>query len=221
MIHRRDHRHHGLAVGKGQNRYLWAREELLDDHLIATLAKDLILHDDMDGGARLGKIVGNDHALAQCQTVGLDHDGVGGVVQILQSVGRLAEHLVSGGGNTVFLHQILGKDLTSLNNCGGLVGAKARNALFREGVNGTQHQRIVGGDYGVVDLVFYGKGHNGVNIGSRDRHTGGVGGHAAVAGQRVHALHGGILANGGNDGVLSAATAYNHNFHIISLLRQS
>ena len=208
MVHGGDHGDNGSAVGEGQYADLRTGEELLYHDLPAGVAEGPVFHDGLYGGFRFFQILGNQNALAQGQTVGLDHDGEGGGAQIGKRLGRIVKDLIGGGGNVILVHQVLGKDLAALNPGGLGVGTEAGNSRLMEPVHTAQGQRIVGRDYGEVHGVGFGKVHNGVDVLGTDLgNAHGVGSDAAVAGQSVDGLHSGIFPQFFDNGVFAASAA--------------
>ena len=78
MVHGGDHGNDHLAIGKGENRDLGARQELLDDNVAAALSKDFVLHAGAHCRHRLLACHGHGDAFAQGQAIGLNHSGDGG-----------------------------------------------------------------------------------------------------------------------------------------------
>ena len=64
-----------LPIAEGQNGDLGACHAFLDDHRSARGAEFATLHHVPNGGLGLRHGLGYNHALAQGQTVRLDHDG--------------------------------------------------------------------------------------------------------------------------------------------------
>ena len=207
MVHGGHHGLYHLAVGEGQHTDLRTGEELLDDHTAARFPEHAVCHHIGDGLHGLLPGLGNDHALAQGQTVGLDDRGDGGGFQILEGSVQIIEDLVLCRGDAVFLHQVLGEDLAALNDgCVG-AGAKAGNPLFRQRVHSAKDQRIVRRDHRIIDLVLRGKFHNPGNIRGADGNADRIGGNTAVSGQGVNRFHGRILFQLFDDGVFPSAAA--------------
>ena len=69
-------------------------EEFLNDNVVAALAEDLVRHHGFDGVHSLFPGLGDDHALTQGQTVGLDDRGDGGGFQIMEGRSHIVEHFV-------------------------------------------------------------------------------------------------------------------------------
>ena len=160
---------------------------------------------------------GDQHPLAQGQAVRLDDDGEGGGPQESQGLRRGGEHLIPGGGDVVFLHQVLGKDLAGLDPGGLGVRAEAGDARGVEGVHAPQGQGVVRRHHGEVHGVAPGEGHDAADVRGPDlRHADGVGGDAAVARQGVNGFHSRILFQLFDDGVLPAAAAHYEERHVIT-----
>ena len=169
----------------------------------------MVFHHVLYGGEGLLPGLGDDDALAQRQTVGLDDGGDGSGFQILQCLAHIVEYLVFGGGDAVFLHQVLGEDLAALDDGGVGVGSEAGDTLFVQCIHTAQHQRIVGSHHGVVNGVLHSEGDDFVNFRSADGHAGSVLRDAAVAGEGEDFRDLGVLFQGADDGVFPSATAYN------------
>ena len=217
MIHRGDHRLDYRAVGECEHRYLGALEELLDDDAVAALTELALLHNGANGVGGLLTLHGDDNALAECETVRLDNNGDGTLGNIFICILRRLKDLVGRGGNAVLLHKILGEDLASLDLCRRGTRAEAGHADSLKSVNATEHQRIVGSDYRVVDLVLRRELNDRINILCTDGNESGVLCHTAVAGEGKDLFDRLVLTELLYDGVLSAATAYYHYFHLVLL----
>ena len=181
--------------------------------MAAALTEDLVLHAGADGLLGLLAGHGNGDALAQSQAVSLDHGGDGGRLEIGQRLVHVVKDGVLGGGNVVFLHEVLGEDLAALQNGGSLVGAEAGNADGFQPVHRAQDQGIVGGNDREINGVVLGEGGNGVQIFRPDAGADGVGGDAAVAGGGENFRNAGALFQALDDGVLPSAAAYYENLH--------
>ena len=216
MIHGGNHGLNCLSIRKGQNADLRPGEEFLNDNVFAALAEDLVRHHGFDGVHSLFPGLGNDHTLAQGQTVGLDDRGDGGGFQILEGGGHIVEHFIFRRGDAVLLHQILGEDLAALDDGGIGPGTEAGNALGFQSIHSTQHQRIVRSNDRIVDLVLHSKFRDLGNVRCPDGHADRVPCDAAVAGQGIDNLYGLIFFQLLDDGVLTTAAADYKDFHITS-----
>ena len=214
VVHGGHHGPDGGAVGKGQHADLRTGQKLLDHDLVAGVAEGFVLHDGLDGVLRLNQILGDQHALAQRQAVGLDDDGEGGGFQILQRLGGVVEDLVAGGGDAVLLHQVLGEHLAGLDAGGLGIRAEAGDARLVKPVHAAQGQGIVRSHHSEIDIMGLGEVHDGGNVlgtDLRDAHR--VLGDAAVAGQGVDGLHAGIFFQFLDNGVLAATAADDQKIH--------
>ena len=218
MIHGGHHGHHGLPVGEGQDGDLRPGEKLFNDHPAAALAEHALLHHGDNGLSGLLPGLSDNDALAQGQTVGLDHNGHFCRFKIPQGRRRIVKALIGGGGDAVFLHQILGKNLAALDlgRCGS--GAEAGDALLVQGVHRPQHQGIVGSHHGVVHLLLYGEGHHGRDVLGPDGDALRIRGDAAIAGQGKNLFHFRVLFQLFDDGVFAAAAADHKKLHSLSPL---
>ena len=180
----------------------------LDDHVVAGLAENMIFHHVPDGGLGLLPGLGDDDALAQRQTVGLDDGGDGSGVQIGKGGGHVAKNLVPGGGDAVFFHEIFGENLAALNDGSPGAGAEAGNFSRFQRVHAAQHQGIVRRDHGVIYLFLLGKGDDLVDFRCADGDAHRVRRDAAVAGEGKNLRDVRILFQALDDGVLPSAAAY-------------
>ena len=214
MVHGGHHGDDGLTVGKGQDRDLGTLQELFHDQLLAALAELVVLHAGADRLLRLLAAASHHHALAQGQPVRLDHHGDGAAADIAECGIQLGEDLVAGGGDAVLFHQVLGEDLAALDEGGLRPGAEAGHADLLQGIDTAQDQGIVRRDHRIVDGICLSEGDNGGNVLGADGDAGGVRRDAAVAGERENLGDLGVLFQLADDGVLPAAAADNHYFHM-------
>ena len=153
VIHGRDHGADGTAVGKCQHADLGTSEKFFDDNFLAGLAKGLVLHDGFHRILRLVQVLRDQNALAERQTVCLEHNREAGGLQVRKRRVRVAEHLVSCGGDTVFFHQVLGKDLAGFDTRGLGVWAEAGDSGLVQPVHAPKRKRIVRRDNGKVNVM--------------------------------------------------------------------
>ena len=210
MIHRGNHRTDGSAVGECQHADLGTGEELLDDDLVAGIAKRLVLHDAFDRILCLGQILRDKHALSQSQTVGLDDDGKIGSFQIFHCLGGVVKNLIGGSGDTVLFHQVFGKDLAGFDAGSLGVRTETGDACLVQTVYAAESQRVIRSHHREINCVGLGKVNNSGDIFGADlRDTNRIQRNAAIAGKAVNCLHGSILFQFLNNGVLTATTADN------------
>ena len=182
-------------------------------------AEFFILHGLANGRFRF--LPGHRHrdALAQGQTVRLDHRRNRRGFQIFQRILRRVEYPVFRRGNTVFLHQILGKHLAAFDYRRILPGTEAGNSDRFQHIHAPQRQRIVRSHHRIIHSLFPGKGRDAVDILCADGNTHRVRRNAAVPGKCVYRFHGGVFLQLADDGMLPAASANYQQFHKFSFLR--
>ena len=216
MVHGGDHGDNAPAIGKGQDADLRSGQKFLNDDSVSGIAEGPLLHDDLHGPLRLFQRLGNQHPLAQGQPVGLDDGGEGhaGAPETVQGRGGVVKDLIPGGGDAVLFHQVLGEDLAGLDAGGLGAWPKAGDAGLVEPVHAPQGQGVVRRHHGETNGMGSGEVHDFVNVpGSDLRHAHRVGGNAAVAGEGVDGLNGGILFQLFDDGVFAAAAADYKQIH--------
>ena len=214
VVHAGDHRLDGLSIAEGQHADLGTGEKLLDHHMIARCTELFIQHDLFHAVGGFLLVLADQHALAQGQAVGLDDHGILALgTDVRHDLGRVVEGLVLGGGDTVFLHQVLAEYLAGLDAGRGFVGAKGRDADRRQGVDHAQGQGVILGNDYIVKGFLFGKGDHGVHVGGGDGLAVGIVADAAVAGCAPDLGAEGAFFQCADNGVLAPAAAYNQNFH--------
>ena len=208
MIHRGDHRHNGFAVRECQHGNFRTGQEFLDNQLGTALAEDLVFHNGAHGIAcfLLGKC--DDDTLAECQTVRLYDSRIGILLtDIRHCLFRIVKDLVFCRRNTIFLHQVLGKDLAALNDRGSLGRSEHLEAVCAQQICHTKHERIIRcNEYPVYGELFRQLEHP-VQIGRLDRIAFGKFCNAAVSRRAVEFGDQRRFAELHDNGVLSAAAA--------------
>ena len=128
---------------------------------------------------------------------------------------EVVEDLVGGGGDAVFLHQSLGKDLAALDLGGGLArGRRQGTPMCLKGVGHAEAERDRPGvttAKSARDLP--GEVHGAVYVRGGHGHADRVRGDAAVAGQGVDLRRLRVAPERPDDGVLSPAAANDHYLH--------
>ena len=196
-----------LTVTEGKHGDLGADHALLNDNGGAGGTKLFVLHHLTHGLLGLLHRSGNHHALAQSQTVGLDHDGRTLRTDVGQRLVKVCKGLVPGSGDVVLFHQFLGKGLAGLDDSGVGPGAEGGDACRLQSVHHAQGQRIVRGHHDKVHGILFGPLDHSLYIGGLDGHAGGHLCNAGVAGSAVELCDTGRLGQLPADGVLTAATA--------------
>ena len=145
-----------LAVDQGKDARLLAFQELLDDDLGAG-RPERAGEAGVDGLLRIGPGLGDDHALAGRQAVGLDDDGQLLRRQIGLGRARVAEAAVGAGGNRELAAQVLGEALGAFELRCRLGGAEDLDAGGGEVVGEAGHQRHLGAHHHEVDRIARGR----------------------------------------------------------------
>jgi hypothetical protein len=133
---------------------LHAHQGLLEDHPAAGRA-ELPREEGPEGGQGLGLVLGQHHALAGRQAVGLEHDGVAvGPGPDEGLAFRQVHHRPAGGaGNAVADHEVLGEGLAPLQpGRGGLV-AEDRHPRGPHRIGHARHQGRLGAHHHQVGAV--------------------------------------------------------------------
>ena len=203
--------HHGLdhlAVREAQHADLRAGEEFFHHHMVAGSAELFVQHDLFHAVGGLLLVLADQHALAQRQAVGLDDHRVFALgLDVLHDLGRVIECLILGGGDAVFLHQVLGEDLGCLNAGSSLVRAKGRDANLCQRVHHAQRQGVILRHHDIIKFFFGRKGHHGLHIRGLDVLAPSVIADAAVARRAPYLAAVRALFQRLDDGVLTPAAA--------------
>ena len=105
MILGRDHWFDCFGIGKSQYRNLRTGQKLFNDDVTAAFTENFIFHHGANCLLCLRKILRNDHAFSQCQTVRFNNrriDVFG--ADIVNCLVRVVEHLILSSRNMVFFH---------------------------------------------------------------------------------------------------------------------
>ena len=176
--------------------------------MVAGSAELLVQHDLLHAVGGLLLVLTDEHTLAKSQTIRLDDDRVLSLgPDVVHDLGRVVKRLIPGGGDAVFLHQVFGEDLGSLDAGRCLVRAKGRDADRRQRIDHAQSQRVVLRDDDVIELFLRRKRDHGVHIGGLDVLALGVIADAAVAGCAPDLAAVRALLQCLDDGVLTSAAA--------------
>ena len=181
--------------------------------MVAGGTKLLVQHDLLHAVGGLLLVLADQHALAKSQTVGLDDHRVSVLcADVVHDLGGIVEGLIFGRGDAVFLHQVFGKDLGSLDAGCGLVRAKSRDSDGGQRIDHAQCQRVVLRDHNVIKCLALGKRNHLFHIGGLDVDAVGVIADAAVAGCAPDLPAVRALFQCLDDGVLAAAAADDQDF---------
>ncbi|MNO73014.1 hypothetical protein D3C76_639730 [compost metagenome] len=212
------HGQHVLAVHHDDETRLFPVQELLDHHTGTGVAEGIAGEHVAHCRFRLFELHGDDDALACRQTVSLDDDGGTLLAQVGQSGLHLGEVLVFGGGDGVARQEVLGEGLGALQLGGGGGRAEDGEPFGTEGIHHPFHQGRFRPDYGETDLLGFGEGQQGLDVGRLDGdvlYAALVGGAGIAGGDEHPGHHGGLLGFPGQ-GVLTAAVANDQYFHRIA-----
>ena len=163
----------------------------------------------MNRGFGFLEIFGDDHALAERQTVRF-HDcriAVAGL-NIIQCRLGVVEHLIRRAGNTVFLHEFLGENLAALDNGSLFVGTEGTDALFVQRIHHAEYQRVVRRDEYAVHGEFFSERHHAVNVRRGDIEHFRILGNAAVARRAVDFVHVGTFFELADNRMFTTAAAH-------------
>ena len=185
-----------------------ALEVFLYDQARAALAEGAVHHGVFDGLDGLLPAHGDDDALAQREAVGLDHDGDGAALDVLERGVRVLEDLVGRRGDAVLLHEALGEDLAALNLGRAPEGAEGGDAGVGQRVDHAEAEGVVRRDDGVVYALLARVGDDAVDVRGGDIGADGVLRDAAVAGQDVYLACARALFERAHNGVLAPAGTY-------------
>ncbi len=203
--------HHGLdylAVGKAQHTDLGAGEELFHHHMVAGSAELFVQHDLLHAIGGLFLVLADQHALAQCQSVGLDDHGVLALcLDVIHDLGGVIKGGILCGGDAVFLHQVLREHLGGLDAGSSLVRAKGRDAHCCQCVHHAQRQRVILRHDHIIKLFLGSKGHHGLYVRRLDVLAFGIIADAAVTRSAPDLAAVRALLQCLDDGVLAAAAA--------------
>ncbi len=203
------------AVDHDDETGLLADQEVLHHHARPGTAKRTLAQHGAHGGFGFVAPVGDHHALAGRQTVGLDHHRQRTCANVRQRGGQILEGLVGGGRNGVPAQELLGVGLGTLQLRGGLARPEAAPAGGGEGVHHTGHQRAFRADHGQIDRLALRKRQQARHVlaGDGDVAHLRLGGRPRIAGRDVNALDAWRLRQFPSQGVLAAAGTNHQNFH--------
>ena len=172
----------------------------------------------LDRGTRLLVVLGDGHALAGRQAVGLDDQWEGRFgVEAAQCVVQVVVAAVRAGRRLRVAHDLFGERLAALELRCLAAGTEDEQAVVGEEIADAGDQRRLGTDHGEVDLLTASEGEQRGQILGVDGHVVGFVAGAGVA-RRAEELRG--EPGGGervDEGVLPAATTDHQDAHAASL----
>ena len=206
-----------VAIAEGEDAEFVAEEELFDDNFTTSVAKGLVDHDLLKGFLGLLLGLGEDNTLASSETGSLDDNVVVDAVDVGTGLVKVGEVLVRGRGDIVFLHEILGVGLATLETSSFLGRAEARDTRSAEEALNAIDEGLFGTGDDEVDSVGLGELDEGREVGGRDGGDVlglGEGGRAAVAGNGEDGLDAGGLGEFPGEGVFAAAVANEEDLEV-------
>jgi hypothetical protein len=159
--------------------------------------------------------LGDDHAFAGGEAVGLDHDGCAGFFDIRLGRGELGEVAVGCGRDVVTCEKILGEGLGAFELRGVFRGPEYTQTRGAESIDHAEYQWRLGADHGEIDPVLLREVQQAVYVISCDRDIFAFGfvRAAGVAGSDEHFYRPGRLRDFPGQRVFASATADDKNFH--------
>ena len=147
----RGQRQRMLPVDQGEEAQLLAFEEFLDDDFGSGGAEDLVGHHGVDRFAGLLERLGDDHALAGGEPVGLDHDRQAPLGDIGLGRARVGEAAIGRGRDGIAPGEVLHEAFGALQRGAGGIGPESGNAGRFQPVHQAQHQGRLGSDDDELD----------------------------------------------------------------------
>ncbi len=204
--------HRCLAVGQGEQGGLLPDHKVLDHHPRPGGAEAAAQHV-VDGGLGLRAGLGDDHALAGGQTIGLDHKGrrepgqrgLGPLRAVVSLETRCRQAVAVGEG--------LGEGLRGLELRRGLGRPEAGDPGLGQGVGEAGLQRSLGPHHHQIRGHLLRELHQGGNVGRRDRGEFAQPRHARIARRDHQPARQGRLGDLPGQGVLAPAGADEEDVH--------
>lgn len=147
----------GVTVREGQDRELITLEEFLNDNLVTSVTKGLVLHNLLESSVSLLLGLRNQNALAGSKTRSLDNDIVVDLGNISLGLFVISKVFEFSSRNIVLGHEVLGESLGAFHD-GGLLGrTKGGDANLSEGSLDTVNQRLLRTGNNQVDIGLQSK----------------------------------------------------------------
>jgi hypothetical protein len=192
-----------------------ALQELLDHDAMAGFAEGVPRQHVQHGGFGFGGGPRHDHALARRQSVRLDDDRRTLLADEVDGRGDLAELAITGRGDAVAGHEILGEGLRPFQLRGSGPRPEALQAGLGETVDDAVHQWILRPGNGQLDALLAGEADQAVEIigGQGDVLAAALHGGAGISRRDEHLLDLRGLCRRPRQGVLAAAASYDQYLH--------
>ena len=208
MILGAHHGHDGLAISEGKQGSLLAKHTFLDHHSGTGRAEAPVFHDVIHGRQCLIHSLGNHHALACREAVRLDDDRCALGFYIVTGRSCIRKNLVFSRGDTVLLHDVLGKGLGAFQLRRRPGRAESADARPVHGIHQTIGQWYLRAYDHKLNALFPSKGHQSIIVlngnavfAFRDFR------HAGIARYSVDFFRLGALSELPGQGMLTAAAA--------------
>ena len=177
-----------LAVDQGEETRLLAGEKILDDDLQSGRVEPAFDERGIDRPVGGVEIIGDDHALAGRETVGLDDDRRAMARDKGFRRHRIAKAAVGCGRDLRTHAKVLGKALGGFDGGGRSARTEGRNPFRFERVDETQDERRFGTDHGEIDPLAAAKPDERLDVGRADRDALGFVGDPRIAGGAEQAV---------------------------------
>ena len=221
MIHRGDHRLHGLSVGERKDCNLGACHEFLHNDLAAGFAELSVKQHGIHRRLGFLEILGDDDALSEGKSVTLDDCRVAVLrLYVFYRPVGVGESFVSCGGNAVLFHQRLGEHLAALKYRSIRTRSEGLESGFVELVHHSHYQGIVRSNEHEIRLELLRQLQDTVKVGRLNREALRQRGDSAVSGRRPDLVNLRGFCKRRNYRVLASAAAYYQNIHNINVLSE-
>ena len=184
MILRADQRQNMFAVRQSKKARLFSVEELLDDNFRARRAEGAVEHE-IDRLARILLGIGDDDAFAGREPVRLDDDGKPQSARKGLGARRIAKAAIGSGRNIIFRTKVFHEAFGALEHRAFGAGSQRLDPHIFQLIGETRHQGGFRSDDHEIDLLFLGKGDQGVQVCDRDRSAFGNRVDARIAGRAI------------------------------------
>ena len=213
VIHGGNHGDDSCSVRKGKDRNLGALQKFLDDDPLSAVTEFPVFHNRPHGIPGFFSCPGDKNAFPKSQPVGFNNAGQRAGSYVGVSLFSAVKSLEACGGNSVRLHQMLGKDLAPFDD--GCIPAwtEAGNAGFFKQVHGTEYQGIIRRHDGKIHLFFHREVRNSAQILCPDGNAGRILCDPGVTRQTIDGFYFGIFPQRLDHGVLPSAAADHQQVH--------
>ena len=203
-----------LSIHKGKHRYLTACHKFFNDKSVSGTSKLLILHDLLNAGLRLVKILADQNSLSKSQSVCFQDNGKVCCFQIGKCCLRIIKILIRCCRNIVLFHKILGKCLASFQDRRIFPGSESPKTCFLQSVYQTAYQRIIHCHDRQINFFLFRKCCNLIKLHGSNRNT--LSDHAdtGIARCTIDLAYFSAFGNTVCDRVFSATAANDQNLHI-------